>query len=179
MPVSKPSSQPKTMLDTPIDVPVNDVRKDIPVNDIRKSGAFSPPAMLEQIKAEREQIKAERERLEQYTREQHARLSKLRELMLAEKAAAEKDLAARKEEVDRREQVLKNPMANPDLETLRRQIRQEEKATVDQLAAERDKAVAEVKKLHDQIAQWEQSKNERGAEAEKLVETLTHQLEES
>ena len=38
MPVSKPSSQPKTMLDTPVDVPVN---------DIRKSGTFSPPAMLE------------------------------------------------------------------------------------------------------------------------------------
>ena len=47
-PSSKPSSQPKTMLDTPLDVPVN---------DIRKSGTFSPPAMLEQIKAERERQK--------------------------------------------------------------------------------------------------------------------------
>src|SRR5438128_485072 len=160
MPVSKPSSQPKTMLDTPTD---------IPVNDVRKSGAFSPPALLEQIKAERDQIKAERERLEQYTREQHARLSKLRELMLSEKAAAEKDLAVRKEELNRQEQVLRNPLLNPDLETLRQQIRQEQKATLDQLAAERDAALADAQKLSDQMAQWEQNNHERSAaEAEKL-----------
>src|SRR5216684_2836760 len=86
MQVGKPSSQPKTKLDTPLE---------IHVDDVRKSGVFCAPPILEQIKAERD-------RLEQYTREQHARLSKLRELMLAEKAASEKELAARKEEMSAR-----------------------------------------------------------------------------
>ena len=53
-----------------------------------------------------EQIRAERDRLEQYTRDQHARLSKLRELMLSEKAAGEKELA-----VDKLEPLAQVPRA--------------------------------------------------------------------
>src|SRR5437016_10026553 len=147
MPVSKPSSQPKTMLDTPLD---------IPVSDVRKSGTFSPPAILEQIKVERE-------RLEQYTREQHARLSKLRELMLAEKTAAEKELAARKEELDRQAELLKNGQQS-SAEAAEPQTRAELQAALDQLTAERDAIVAEVQQLQELIKQLEKDKSAQAAE---------------
>ena len=66
MQAGKPSTQTKTLVDMSID---------LPNGDIRKSGTFAPSAVLEQIRAERD-------RLEKYTQEQHARLSKLRELIL-------------------------------------------------------------------------------------------------
>jgi hypothetical protein len=47
MHVSKPSSQPITMLDTPLE---------IHVNDVRNAGVFSPSAILDQIKAERDRL---------------------------------------------------------------------------------------------------------------------------
>ena len=147
MQVSKSSSQTKTLVDMNVDLP--------PAGDIKKSGIFAPSAVLEQIRAERD-------RLEKYTQEQHARLSKLRELLISEKAGREKELAARKEELDRQVQLLQERWKEPDFEVARQKLRQELREETDQVIGQRDAALAEVQKLLAQLN--DRRRRERGEE---------------
>lgn len=110
-----------------------------------------------------DQLREERERVEQYTKEQFARLSRLRELLREEKAAAEQEIAERRQELEQRIQQPGNEQFCKQIETLEQDIlelaalrdqalaqRAEEQAQREKLQVERDSAREQFRALVQQ-----------------------------
>lgn len=139
-PPKKPS-RPSTMMDTALDLPGEVLQK--------KLNASAQLTL--------EQLKEERERVEQYTKEQFARLSRLRELLREEKAVAEKEIEARRQELEQR---LQQPVS-AELQHQILQLKQQLQAAL----AERD---ATLKERQQASAQRDQLQLERDAAREQL-----------
>src|SRR5262249_52020775 len=113
-----------------------------------------------------EQLIEERKRVESYTKEQYARLTRLRELIREEKAAAESDLDARRQEL----QSSTDGAWKTEIERLRLEL-EELRGSLEKVYAERNRfqaALVQVgqqnRRLQQQVLQLEQ----QAVEAERV-----------
>lgn len=95
-----------------------------------------------------EQLMAERKRVEAYTNEQYARLSRLRELIRTEKAAAEADLEARRRDVEAPQAPQEGPW-QAECERLHQQMHELQKC-LEQVHSERNRFQAALVQLGQQ-----------------------------
>src|SRR5205823_5461712 len=87
---------------------------------------------------------AERKRLEQYTQEQHNRLNRLRELSREEKAAADKQLEEKRQEIERLHDV---SGLKAEIDSLKAQL-QERQPEIDKLKSGQQTQFEQFKAQH-------------------------------
>lgn len=145
------SSHPKTMQDTSLDE----------LAAVSRTPSSTSSAL--------EHLQAERARVEQYTREQYARLSRLRELIRAEKEEAARELDAKRRELDQ-QAAPHDARAQLEIEDLKQQL-EVQRQLRERLQNERTTAQAEVQQLRDDLQR-------QSADAQAEVQQLRAQVRE-